>query len=86
MVVWNRGSGKRGVPLGPERYVLPWVVSPMPQAHRLVPSEKAEHKKPERQFGSPEQVPHSWVEAQEDKAPITGAAIMTIRRLALIDK
>jgi len=66
------------------RYFLPQVVSPMPEAHRLVPSEKVEQKKPERQSESPEQVPHSSVEAQDDKDPITKAAIRAKARLGVI--
>lgn len=56
----------------------------MPEAHRLVPSEKVEQKKPERQSESPEQVPHSSVEAQEDNAPITKAAKSANARFGFI--
>ena len=51
-------------------YFLPQVVSPIPEAQRLVPSEKVEQKKPARQSGSPEQVPHSSVVAHDDKAAL----------------
>ena len=53
----------------------------MPEAHRLVPSEKVEQKKPERQSASPEQVPHSSVEAHEDNAPMIRAAMRASARL-----
>lgn len=66
------------------RYLLPQVVSPTPEAQRLVPSEKVEQKKPERQSGSPEQVPHSSVEAQEERAPITRAAQSMRARFGVI--
>jgi hypothetical protein len=56
----------------------------MPEAQRLVPSAKVEQKKPARQSASPEQVPHSSVEAQEDMAPIRRAAQRAIRRFAVI--
>ncbi len=56
----------------------------MPEAHRLVPSEKVEQKKPERQSPSPEQVPHSSVEAQDDSAPMTKAARRANARLGVI--
>jgi len=56
----------------------------MPEAHRLVPSENVEQKKPERQSGSPEQVPHSSVEAQEDSAPIMKAARRANARLGVM--
>lgn len=56
----------------------------MPEAHRLVPSEKVEQKKPARQSASPEQVPHSSVEAQEESAPITKAAKSAKTRLGVI--
>ena len=55
-------------------YFLPQVVSPMPDPQRLVPSENAEQKKPARQSASPEQVPHSSVEAQDDSAPMSSEA------------
>jgi hypothetical protein len=57
----------------------------MPEAQRLVPSENVEHKKPARQSTSPEQVPHSSVEAQEDKAPMIRAAMRAKKRLEVID-
>ena len=66
------------------RYFLPQVVSPMPEAHLRVPSEKVEQKKPERQSESPEQVPHSSVEAQDESAPITKAAKRANARLGVI--
>lgn len=56
----------------------------MPEAHRRVPSANVEQKKPERQSASPEQVPHSSVEAQEDSAPITKAAKRANARLGVI--
>lgn len=56
----------------------------MPEAHRLVPSENVEQKKPARQSGSPEQVPHSSVEAHDDSAPITKAAKSANTRLGVI--
>jgi len=56
----------------------------MPEAHRLVPSEKVEQKKPERQSPSAEQVPHSSVEAQDDSAPMTKAARRANARLGVI--
>ncbi len=65
-------------------YFLPQVVSPMPEAHRLVPSEKVEQKKPARQSASPEHVPHSSVEAQEDSAPIRKAAKSARTRFGVI--
>jgi len=67
-------------------YLLPQVDSPMPEAHRLVPSEKVEQKKPERQSESPEQVPHSSVEAQDDSAATTRAAMSAMARLEVIGK
>jgi hypothetical protein len=56
----------------------------MPEAQRLVPSVNVEQKKPERQSVSAEQVPHSSVEAQDDKAPMIRAANKAITRLGLI--
>lgn len=56
----------------------------MPEAQRLVPSEKVEQKKPGRQSTSPEQVPHSSVEAQEDKAPMSRAAMRANTRLGFM--
>jgi hypothetical protein len=56
----------------------------MPEAHRLVPSEKVEQKKPARQSASPEQVPHSSVEAHDDSAPIMNAAKSARTRLGVI--
>jgi hypothetical protein len=61
-------------------------VSPRPEAHRLVPSEKVEQKKPERQSASPEQVPHSSVEAQDESDPITKAAKSANTRLGVIEE
>ena len=58
----------------------------MPEAQRLVPSENVEHKKPARQSTSPEQVPHSLVEAQEDKAPMVRAAIRANKRLEVMEE
>jgi len=58
----------------------------MPEAQRLVPSENVEHKKPARQSASPEQVPHSSVDAQEDKAPIIRAAMRARKRLEVMDE
>jgi len=75
--------GKR--PLGLMRYFLPQVDSPMPEAHRLVPSEKVEQKKPARQSASPEQVPHSSVEAHDESAPITKAAKSANTRFVVIE-
>ena len=57
----------------------------MPEAQRLVPSEKVEQKKPERQSTSFEQVPHSSVEAQEDMAPMIRAAMSAITRLGIME-
>ncbi len=57
----------------------------MPEAQRLVPSEKVEHKNPARQSASAEQVPHSSVEAQEDNAPMIRAAMRAKKRLEVID-
>lgn len=65
-------------------YFLPQVVSPMPEAHLRVPSEKVEQKKPERQSESPEQVPHSSVEAQDESAKVTAAAKMASARFGVI--
>jgi hypothetical protein len=62
------------------------VVSPIPEAHRRVPSENVEQKKPDRQSASPEHVPHSSVEAQEDKAPMIRAAAIAMARLKLMKK
>lgn len=56
----------------------------MPEAHRRVPSENVEQKKPARQSASPEQVPHSSVEAQDDSAPIKKAAKRANARLGVI--
>jgi hypothetical protein len=56
----------------------------MPEAHLRVPSENVEQKKPERQSASPEQVPHSSVEAQDESAPITKAARRAKARLGFI--
>src|SRR5436190_22985299 len=67
-------------------YFLPQVDSPMPEAHRLVPSENVEQKKPERQSESPEQVPHSSVDAQDDSAATTRAAMSAMARLEVIRK
>jgi hypothetical protein len=52
----------------------------MPEAHRRVPSEKVEQKNPERQSASAAQVPHSSVEAHDDKAPRKRAAMRTRTR------
>lgn len=57
----------------------------MPEAQRLVPSENVEQRKPARQSASPEQVPHSSVEAQEDNAPMIRAAMRAEKRLAVMD-
>ena len=65
-------------------YFLPQLVSPMPEAQRLVPSEKVEQKKPARQSASLEQVPHSSVEAHDESAPITKAAKSAKTRLGVI--
>jgi hypothetical protein len=65
--------GSFGKP-GRRRYFLTQLVSPVPEAQRLVPSEKVEQRKPARQSASPEQVPHSSVEAQDESAPIRRAA------------
>jgi len=67
-------------------YFLPQVESPIPEAQRLVPSENVEHKKPARQSVSPEQVPHSSVEAQEDKAPMIRAAMRANIRFEVMDE
>ncbi len=56
----------------------------MPEEHRLVPSENVEQKKPARQSASPEHVPHSSVEAQEERPPIKNAARRARMRLELI--
>jgi len=56
----------------------------MPEAHLRVPSENVEQKKPARQSESPEQVPHSSVEAQDESAPITKAAKRANARLGVI--
>ena len=53
---------------------MPQVVSPIPEAQRLVPSEKVEHRKPARHSSSLAHVPHSSVEAQEERLPIRRAA------------
>ena len=66
------------------RYFLPQVVSPMPEAHLRVPSENVEQKKPARQSESPEQVPHSSVEAHDVSAPMTKAAKRANARLGVI--
>lgn len=58
----------------------------MPEAQRLVPSENVEHKKPARQSTSPEQVPHSSVEAQEDNAPMISAAMRARKRFEVMDE
>ena len=57
-----------------ETYFLPQVVSPRPEAQRLAPSEKVEQRKPARHSASLPQVPHSSVEAQEERLPIRRAA------------
>ncbi len=58
----------------------------MPEAQRLAPSENVEHKKPARQSASPEQVPHSSVEAQEDSAPMIRAAMRAEKRFEVMDE
>lgn len=70
----SRVTHERSAVRSPGTYRLPQVVSPIPEPHRLVPSENVEQKNPERQSESAEQVPHSSVEAHEDKAPMSSAA------------
>jgi hypothetical protein len=84
-VLWIRDFGPGAGDPGPVMcYFVPQVVSPTPEAQRLVPSENVEQKKPARQSASPEQVPHSSVEAQDDSAPITKAAMSAKTRLGVI--